>query len=41
MLIKIIFTFLINSKDIKFYIYLKFTKALILKFFNYISIYNN
>ena len=41
MLIKVIFTFLINFKDIKFYIYLKFIKVLILKFFNYINIYNS
>jgi len=40
-LIKIIFIFLIIFKDIKFYIYLKFIKALILKIFNYIKIYNN
>jgi len=40
-LIKIIFIFLINFKNIKFYIHLKFTKALILKFLNYIEIYNN
>jgi len=40
-LIRIIFTFLANSKDIKFCIYLEFTKALVLKFSNYINMYNS
>jgi len=40
-LIKVIFTFLISSKDIKFYIYLKFIKILILKFPSYIETYNS
>ena len=41
MLIRIIFTFLVNSRNIKFCIYLKFIKVLILKFLNYIETYNN
>jgi len=41
MLMKIMFTFLANSKNMKFCMYLKFIKALILKFSNYIKIYNN
>jgi len=40
-LIRIIFAFLVSFKNIKFYIYLKFIKALTLKFPNYIKIYNN
>ena len=41
MLIKIIFTFLISFKDMKFYIYLEFIKILILKFLNYTKMYNS
>ena len=41
MLIKIMFIFLVKFEDIKFYIYLKFIKALVLKFFSYTNIYNN
>ena len=41
MLIKIIFAFLANFENLKFYIYLKLIKTLILKVFNYTKIYNN
>ena len=41
MLMKVIFAFLINFKNIKFYIYFELIKVFILKFFNNIKIYNN
>jgi len=41
MLIRVIFTFLANFKNIKFCIYLEFIKVLTLKFLNYIKTYNS